>query len=545
MAGYLNSPVAAKTALRSTVEQEDEHGFYRRLMYRPTDPSGATQRLRAYTVDQGVHGVIDGVAVPGPRSGSVRTLDGQAYVMLQVDGAPEALFMLKEYTRGPTSLPPPPAVTVNPNIQVNPNDLGIPAALDSVEGKLSSFLEFMKKSRPKNRFSKFSVGDVQKVKELLYGSMAPGPNADRLVLMIYEVCCCESLDDFVKADGSRTMVQGAEAVAQFDATFFELRSVWPDLTRQLLFTILRFDFDSFAELHVEHLNRQLLGVNGHVIALYEKQDSASRTNRSMFDEGIAFFQLVIHKIFLEGRDEVLNTPFLYEYAARVSHIEKTQYALHRAVSGTVLRLIAQYGTQGRDAIRRAIKSPGVVFASLTVKKFKNEQLWYSPKSQRYQDFVRTLQEVGAREFGIMALRAEMAVQVGGVSQEAPKVDPNEPKERAKEIVLHPSGNARGMPILMTRLPKPIRSLDEYKGRRVTNLCSEFIQTGLCSRGDSCEYYHVLPSKRAVATFAKNFKLSSSAKQSLLTRIKGVAQKHPDLPAVGPDDTLSVAKDVYA
>ena len=226
MSGYLNSPVTAKTALRSTVEQEDEHGFYRRLMYRPTDPSGATQRLRAYTVDQGVHGVIDGVAIPGTRSGSVRTIDGQAYVMLQVDGAPEALFMLKEYTRGPTSLPPPPAVTVNPNIQVNPNDFGIPDALNSVEGKLSSFIDFMKTTKSKNRFTTLSGENLAKVQELLYGSMAPGPNAKRIVTMIYEICCSTSLEDFVKADGSRTMVKGAAAVAQFDTIFFELRRSW-------------------------------------------------------------------------------------------------------------------------------------------------------------------------------------------------------------------------------------------------------------------------------------------------------------------------------
>ena len=536
---YLNSPIQARTVIRSTAEQEDRDGFFRTLLYRPADPAGNRLPLREYDESDGVHGVVDNVVIPGSRrAAGSRTVDGQKYVLFEVNGGAEQMFMLKEYTRGPRTAPGSPRVLVQ-----NDSDLGIPQALASVEGKLTDFLETVVTRRSsKNRYKVLSDAEVTHVRSLLYGAMTPGANADDITRMIYEVCCSDSLTEFVKADGSRVMQQGAAAVARFDTTFAMLQETWPDLSRELLFTVLRFDFDSFSDLHVEHLSLQLQGADGHVIALYEQQDSASKTNRGLFDEGVSFFQLIWKKVLLEGRD-LLEAPFLYLYADQISHIEKTQYSKHRAVSDTILRLISQFGTQCRDALRRAIKSPSIVFVGLDPVTVFKSRLWYNPGSPRYQEFERRLLEVGAREFGIMALRAEFAASASSAPPPSVPAPSANSQAKKKTLTYHASGPARGFPKLVTAVPRPVRQLDAYKDTAFINCCSEFAQVGQCSR-DSCSYHHLLPSKRSLDEFFKNYEVPEAKKKSVLTRLKGVAQKFPDLPAISASDTVSTAKAIY-
>ena len=213
---YLNSPLQARTVIRNTAEQEDRDGYYRSLLYRPFDPAGNRLPLREYDESDGVHGVVNNVVIPGSRrAAGSRTVDGQKYVLFEVDGGAEQMFMLKVYTRGPRTAPDSPRVVVQNN-----SDLGIPQALASVEGKLTDFFQTVENRRTsKNRYKVLSDAELTHVRSLLYGGMTPGTNADGITRMIYEVCCSENLTEFLKADGSRLMEQGAAAVARFDTTY--------------------------------------------------------------------------------------------------------------------------------------------------------------------------------------------------------------------------------------------------------------------------------------------------------------------------------------
>ena len=568
----LNTPVSVKSVMRSAGEREDEHGIYQVLMFRAVDPAGGTSRIQEYTEDMGVHGYMDRVVVPGHRSGTTQAIDHVPYVQMEFPDGREEQFLIRAYTRSkrtePESLPvahvtnevtpasvsvaapvvtvaapnvtvEAPNVTVEPNIQVAPAnvvlpelavtvapstatiDTGLPDVLKSLEGKFDVYFAAANASKKKLRFRALSAAEVAKLETLLYGTMEPGARKKELVNMMYEICCSVDLEAFEKAGNSGTMVSAAQAVAEFQSVVNRLRDSDPALTKELIFTILRFDFHDFAELHAVHLRELLHGSEGHVIAQYESANAGVTTSRSNFGEGVTLFQKVMRDVFSEGKAG-LETPFLYDYAAQVLHIENTEYTKRKASSPTILKLISSVGTRCRDRVREAVKNPGVMMPG-EVKIFV-KALWYDPTSDRHAKFKSELGRLGNQEYSVMAVKADLELE----TVRPPKVDAGKSDGTSVGQTLlyhHGRGALNGLPVLSAEIPKSV--CEQMPGKKEsTRVCSGFAQVGFCNVA-SCKFQHVLPSKKAIKAFSTKWMMSASAKKSLNARLAGVAQKFPD------------------